>query len=839
MTKQRPVQIANRRDGSLYYWLGKLLVFMFAVLTCIGLVSSFLLFRYVRDYTPKVDDFSAYRENRQSRGAIKASDGTVLGEFASEWREFVAFEDIPKPLINAFLAAEDHEFFEHHGIYYTGIIRAAIAVISSGDAVQGGSTISQQVAKMYLSRDKSFWRKAREALLARRLERTYSKKAILTVYLNEIYLGSGAYGVKAAAKRYFSKELGELSVGEMALLAGLARRPASDSPIASLQRANARKNQVLKKMVRYGFLKDAAAKQQASSPIVVNSGKKSFSATSPYFAEHIRREIGKTVGPRALTDDRISVETTVDPVVDAATYENVRFGIRKQDKRQGWRGPVKHLSVDDEINLFLERQLELYGDSPLMPNRRYLALVDSVTANSAEVIVGGNTYQLPLEHARWASRWKIKNPVNQQRISSLKRALSKGDVVWVKRLPESREEFEDWTLDGSNPRWLSSKTFERAENVVALEQTPHPQAAIFTGDHRTGYVEGMVGGEDFSRSVYNRTTQSCRSPGSTYKPIYYSAALEEGYGFDTILKDKPHEVATVNETTGEVWTPENFGGSVDDEVSMEYSLVFSKNASSVDIFQRIGAKNVEAWARKLGFTTEIIADRALALGASCTILSELTGAFGVFAQNGKRVPWRYIKSIRNADGEIISDNAVYEDPWLFGERRVSRFLGDGSRGPQVMSPRAAFLTSKLLHKVVTHGFSSILRKIEIPAAGKTGTSSDTMDMAFVGFTSRRVISALYLDDRRIRPLGLKDAAYKTVLPLWSRYVHDIESDYPHPKNPWVVPEGIKEGDRGAHKKGKRFSERMSLTYRKKVKLPDDAEIIDGKVVLPGAAPAPQ
>ena len=810
------IDIANRADGGVLYWLAKLYAFALVTgwvavtVTCIG------IYRYFSSTTPPIPDLGQYAQVVPAISRIYAADGTLLGEFAEEWREVAPYDQIPVQLVDAFVAAEDHEFFEHHGIYFKGIFRAAWRNFVAGDFAQGGSTITQQFAKQYLGSEKSLARKAKEAIMARRLEAVYSKQAILAFYLNHIFLGNGAYGVKAAAHRYFGKKLSELTLGEMATIAGLAQAPSYYSPSVHPKRATERRNEVLDKMVRYSFIDASLAEPWKSQQIEVVRYRDVFGDRMPYYAELVRRHISDEYGADALLREGLRVETAGEPVTEALAYENIDYGARRQDKRQGWRGPEAHLDDGRPRELFRERAAAMYGKAPLASGRRYLALVEDLDAREARVRVGETEYRLPFAQASWAATWR-SDGINDRVISSLTHAFDVGDVVWVSKVEPDPREFRHWQQEGtSSPRWIappSGSRLERlrreAEGVVSLEQVPHPQSALFTADHATGHVISMVGGTDHDRSQYNRTTQACRQPGSTYKPIYYSAALEEGYGFDTALSDVPR--GEVDPETGEIWVPRNLGGTVDYVVNMEYALVFSKNIPSVGLFKWVGADKVEAWARKLGFTGTIHADKALALGASCTTLDELSRAFAIFARNGKWIDWVYVKRVLDRNGNILEDNTVASDPMLPPADRLDRLAATaGIEARQAIPARAAFLTSKLLAQVIRYGFSGIIRKTGVLAAGKTGTSSNTMDTTFVAYTSRWIVTMWAGDDMRERPLGTKDAAYIVVEPMWARYMNDAGMGHPNLDIPWQVPEGVSERDRGDSKGGQKT---MSLVYR--------------------------
>ncbi|WP_428267140.1 penicillin-binding protein 1A [Haliangium sp.] len=814
------VAIANPADGGVIYWLLKLYAFAVLVLCALLAMAAVLVYRYFADQTPPAFDLAEYARSVPGISRIYAADGTVMGEFADEWRELVPYEDIPESLVHAFLAIEDHEFFEHRGLYFRGIARAVWTNLVAGDFAQGGSTITQQVAKQFLGSDKSLTRKAKEAVLARRLEAKYPKEAILSVYLNHIYLGSGAYGVAAAARRYFSKPIDQLDLSEAALIAGLAQAPSRYSPLTHPDRARARRDEVLERMAARGYISADEAERWQAHDIEPKPYQDIFPSRMPYYAEHVRRRVVERHGLDALMRAGLRVETAVEPTVDGAAAENVEFGVRKQDKRQGWRGAEAYLEGGAR-EVFLTRAAELYGDAPLEEGRRYLGLVEEVTRRRATVRVGTQSYELPLANLRWAARWSRTEAVNDREVESAREVLRPGHVVWVSREPHQRGRFRDWFLkDGANPRWEPPRELTRDDAPVrlVLEQVPHPQGALFTADHETGYVVAMIGGHDFGRSEYNRAVQACRQPGSTYKPIYYSAALDRGYGFDTILNDKPR--AEIDPVTGEVWYPTNLGGSVDNQVTLEYSLVFSKNIPSVAIFKMVGASEVEAWARRLGFTSEIIADQALALGASCTYLDELTRAFAIFARNGRWIDWVYVRRILDRDGAVVEDHTVPADPMLAPADRLDRLAATaGDRPQQAIPARTAYLISKLLSQAIEHGFAAIVRATDIKAAGKTGTSSATMDTSFVGFTSRWITTVWLGDDMRVRPLGVNDAAYMTVVPMWSRYMYEAAHDQPLQDIPWQLPEGVNPKDRGDHSRGE-HGEPMPLIYHKSVS-PED------------------
>lgn len=828
----RRVTIANRRDGGLVFWLVRLYGFAALVVTAGIAFAGLVVYSYFSLHAPPVPDLRRYASIAPAVSRMYAADGTTLGEFAKEWREIVAFERMPKQLVNAFLAVEDHDFYHHGGLYWKGIARALWANVTAGDFAQGGSTITQQVAKQFLGGEKSLARKGKEAIMARRLEARYSKDAILAVYMNHIYLGAGAWGVAAAAKRYFQKDLDHLSLAECALIAGLAKAPTSYSPIRSIKLATERRNVVLDKIASYHLEPPIVIEAAKREPIKLDLYRDVFPDRMPYYAEHVRRYIGERYGGDALGAQGLRIETAAEPSWEASAYDNTDFGAHHQDKREGWRGPEWRLDGAARA-LFLGRQRTLYGSAPLSPGKRYLALVDKVDNEHAEVLIGDRRLLLPLRNLTWASKWQAGDAENDIEVDSATSVLKPGHVVWVSREIRTVSRYRDWSLgDGKNPTWLARDAQAEWDNshpdVVKLEQVPHPQTAIFTSDHHTGYVVAMVGGSDYDRSEWNRTVQACRPPGSTYKPIYYSLGLDQGYGFDTTLDDAKLEI--VDPVTGETWAPTNLEGTMDGDVTLEYALVFSKNIPSIDLFRRLGAKTIEAWARRLGFTTKIFPDDALALGASCARLDEMARAFTVFARLGAWWPrpgneksWVYVRRILDRSGNTVEDNTVAEDPRLASADRFDRTAQlAGVQAPRAIPARTAFLMTKLLAHEVEYGFASVLRATQVNAAGKTGTSSATFDNMFIAFTSKFTTLVWMGDDKRMRALGKSDAAYMTVVPLWARYMFEAAKAYPNPAIPWSVPPGVRADDRGDHSKGE-HGPQMELIFRPPPKKSTDGD----------------
>jgi penicillin-binding protein 1A len=796
------VEVSNPRDGGFWYWLFKLYAFAACCLAGLAILGVIGVYVYFASTLPALPSFSQFRQDSAESTVVRGWDGTPLAEFASERREILPFEAFPKRLVQAFVAIEDRRFYEHGGLDYRGMLRAALANLRAGRVVQGGSTITQQVARALLrTSQQTMQRKIREAILARRLETRYSKDQILTLYLNQIFLGHQSYGVAAAARRYFDKAVGDLDLAETATLAGIAQAPSRYSPLVEPELTRARRDQVLSAMAASGFIAPDEAQAASAKPLAVRPPPDFFRDRSPYFAEHVRRTIGKHYGEKALWEGGLQVETTLVPWVDEAAQENVDFSLRKLDKRQGWRGPVAHFAgaAADE---FRRRAAQRYGAEPPVENRLYLGLVESSTSSGAQVRVGEKIYPLPSAGMQWATPFSLVDSSNGRVLQSTAGVLKPGDVIWVANAHRSRQRrYSDWTYDGAGEvQWLAGYDNHKpppGPPQLRLEQTPRVQGTLFSYDHQSGYVTAMVGGLEFDRSEFNRAVQACRQPGSTYKPIYYSLALDRGYGYGSLLNDIPR--AEVDPITGEVWIPKNLNNTVEYQVNLEYALVWSKNVPSVQLFKLVGAKDVEAWARRLEITTPIIADQALALGASCTRIDELTRAFSAFARNGSLEEPVYVRRVRDRAGNVVEDNTAASDPMGPPDARLDRMVAvAGQSVKNVIPPRTAWLTSQLLRRVVTKGHAPSLRSSGLLVAGKTGTSSATMDTWFVGYTSRSMITTWIGDDRRERPLGYKDAAFMLTVPMAARFLSETTAGQPLRDIPWERPAGVRANDTGGN-----------------------------------------
>lgn len=805
------VWVVNPSRAGLLGWLFRYVAFAIVGLGWVVVLVGVGAYRHFAADLPDVETIERYSALAPGITRIYASDGAMLAEVAREHRAYAPYEEIPTPLVHAFLAAEDRRFFEHGGLDVRGLGRALLANLRSGTIEQGGSTITQQVAKGFLTQDQTIARKLREAILSVRMEARLPKARILEVYLNKIFLGNGAYGVAAAASRYFDKPLRELTLAECALIAGLARAPTRYSPFGSLERARERRAVVLQDMVEAGYI-DAAARDAAEAEPIVLAGAAPdpFRARAPYYAEHVRQAVATALGEEAVLTEGLQIETPVDLPLQARASLEIDRGLRRLDAKQGWRGPAAHLDGEAPRKELLRRLAAEYGPTALDPaepqfpaepqappsdpaapadeeSKRSrperldpwrLALVTKVNRYNAWVSVGEVAAIIPLRYMRWASRYDRNTGVNDVELTDAREALEEGDVVWVQRVAEPR----GGTPDPDEPQRI----------VVKLGQLPRIEAALYAADHQTGYVVTMAGGRDYDRSQFNRATQACRQPGSVFKAIYYGLALDTGeYAMDSILEDKPYEPEP-----GEEWKPENLHGTISGEILLRNAFIHSLNLPSIRLFQRLGASAVVAWSRRLGFTTELIADKALSLGASCVRMDELTRAFGIYVREGRSWDPRTVRRVTNRRGEVVLD---HRHPWdeamdVAGRIDAMARLATSDAPVQLVDDRTAFLITRMMRDVVTHGIGRGASRIGVPAGGKSGTASkkqNTTDTWFVGFTARFVTAAWMGDDEYERSMGDEEASYTTATPLWTDFMEAVVAGIPHPEHlPAHRPDGV-------------------------------------------------
>ena len=714
---------------------------------------------------------------------VWSGDEQLMGEFYDERRKVVPYEAIPKKLKQALIASEDAEFFDHGGVSFAGLARGLYRTYIKHDRTIGGSTLSQQTAKAILASSEGVKaaherkgyagvrRKLREFILTRRLESNFGKEHILWLYMNEVYLGHHSYGVQAAAENYFRKNVWELTLPEMALIAGLPQAPSSYSPFAHPEKAKARRAYVLRRMAEEGMITQVERAAADAAPIEVYPVQDIFRETAPYVTEHIRRDVVARYGNERLLNDGLKIYTTVDIEREHDAIAATIKGVIDADKRQGFRGALSHLAPKEWEDFAAKEQKFLEADGK--NDEVVAALVTSVPKDgkSAEVLVGAKKGTITLDDSWWARK---PNPeVNSEyfKITTLRPVLSAGDVVLVRAGDK--------------------------EGTFLLEQEPKLQGALISTDPNSGYVVAMIGGYDFEKSEFNRAFQACRQPGSAFKPIIYSAAIEQrGFTASTVLVDAP--IVTDDDSTGKRWKPENYEQEFVGDVPVRLALIHSMNTPAIRTLMAVGVKAASAWGHKLGITTKINEDLSMALGSSCVYPSELTGVYATFNRMGRKAKMIYIRRVLDRDGRILEDHSSYYDPWTQLEDRVAAGYAKLYDVPeQVMQPETAFLMQQLMTEVCkppgTGGRAAALQK---PVAGKTGTTNDLFDAWFLGYTRDLVTGVWVGYDTYETPMDKYATGGHYALPIWLDYMQkalkDVpqgEFDAPSDKIVWVNVDG--------------------------------------------------
>ncbi len=759
MKTQRRSTRKRRKQGWTYY-----LLFTFVLSALFFALCGAFLFFY---YSHQLPDFTPLKERRLNAYSIVYSeDDEVVGKFLLENRIPIPYERIPKTLIDAFVAAEDAEFFKHKGIDFKGIARATIKNVMAGKIVQGGSTITQQVTKMFfLTPKRSLLRKLKEVAYAFALERALSKEEILSLYLNNIYLGNGAYGVEAAADSYFNKRTEQLNLAEMAMIAGLVKAPSRYSPVNNLRRAKDRQLYVLNRMTELGFISQDEKEKALKTPLRIQSRESAYFSKAPYFTEFIRQLVERKYGKEKLYQEGLRIYTTLDLSLQKAAERTVEWGLRELDKRQGFRGPIQTLTQKELKALQTGKR---GAPNPLVQNQIYEGIILSKddSKKSFTVWVEDRKGILPYSEAMWALRIKPTSTFKPQKAKSPGHLLNPGDVVHVrvKELPSKKEQLP----------------------ILSLEQDPLVQGALLCLDPKTGYVKAMVGGRDFSESQFNRALYSRRQPGSAFKPIIYAAALEKGYTPSTILLDSPVEYENYDE--GTYWAPKNYDKSFLGPITFRNALAHSRNVVTVKILEDIGIGYVLKFIKRLGIESPIKRDLSVALGTSGVTMLELAQAFAVFANGGERIKPIFIKKIVTLKGEVLEENYPYVE---FEEREEEEEEGGASSSPQlrerVISPQHAFIMTHLLQGVVQHGTGQRAKVLNRPIAGKTGTSSDYADAWFVGYTPS-LLTAVWVGFDEKMSIGKDETGARAALPIWIAFMSKALGDTPIEE--FKVPPGI-------------------------------------------------
>lgn len=750
-----------------------------------SVIASAGIYFYLTKDLPILTSIADYRPDIITK--IYSDDGILIGEFATERREVIPISKAPALLIQAFVAAEDARFFEHEGIDFFSIFRAFIKNLKAGGVVQGGSTITQQVAKSLLTSDRTFKRKFKEAVLAYRIENSLSKNEILYLYLNQIYLGHGAYGVQAASQNYFHKNVDELNLAEMAILAGLPQAPSKYSPATNPAMARERQTYVLNRMVDEGYINVVESTDAMNTAIEVYPISDLNYEGAPYFTEHIRRYLEYKYGADTLYKEGLTVFTTVNLEKQKSAQRAVKKGLYALDKRQGYRGPIKNVT-GDEIEELLEGFDAGREKNPIKKGEIYEGIVAEINSEKkfAEVRLGKATRgRIPLSDIRWARRpdpevaffdIAIKDPADVFRV---------GDVIQVE---------------------VKGSVGEEGSLSLSLYQEPLVQGALLSIDPKNGYVKAMVGGFDFKTSKFNRAIQSKRQPGSSFKPIVYSAALDRGYTPASIIMDSP--IIYKGDEDALTWKPQNYEEKFYGPTTLRTALTKSRNIVTIKIMQDLGIDYVIDYARRMGIKSHLNRDFSIALGSSGLSLLELTSAYSIFPAGGKRIEPIFITKIVDRDGnvleelssasykgEVMEEGVVKEDILAEAEAVESEAPGVAMETeslknlPQgyAISPQTAYIMTSILQGVVQNGTGWRAKQLERPVAGKTGTTNDLFDAWFAGFTPD-LVTGTWVGFDQEAPLGKHETGSGAAAPIWVDYMKEIYKG--RPVEDFPIPKGI-------------------------------------------------
>ena len=609
---------------------------------------------------PRVESLREYRPSLVSR--IYSDDNKIVGEYFIEKRVLVPYKSIPVYLKQAVVSVEDDAFYSHKGLDYKGIARAFWINIISLDIKQGGSTITQQLARsLFLTPEQTILRKLKEAILARRIEGILSKDQILEIYLNQIYLGRGAYGVQSASQIYFGKDVRYLTLSESALVAGIIRSPRLYSPYLYPDRVKMRQKFVLKRMVDEGYITEDEYKNAYKEDIFLKKYEKREDI-APYFIEYIRQYLVSVYGVEKVYKGGLNVYTTIDYNLQKAATSSVKNGLRALDKRQGYRGPIVHKSRT-EIQEWLEGSIGALTQDDIIPGDIMEGIVIGVEDAFATIKAGRLTGRISIENMLWAKKMLsgtgFKKATYLKDDSTVRDILTVGDVVYIKVISINDD-----------------------KNVVfALEQEPAAEGALLSIDPATGYVRAMVGGFDFKRSEFNRAIQSRRQPGSAFKPFVYGAAIDNGFTTATVIDDSPisYSIPGWNKD----WTPENYDGKFYGPMTLRDALTFSRNVVTIKLAERTGIDKIISFANRMGIRSNLERNLSLALGSSGVSLLELANAYGVFANQGIRVGPMFIKYMTDNNGRILERSAPVAE--------------------EVLSSQTAYIMTSMLEDVIQKG----------------------------------------------------------------------------------------------------------------------------------------
>ncbi|XOB93421.1 penicillin-binding protein 1A [Pseudomonadota bacterium 24LQ007] len=782
-------------------------VFAWFILTglSVAIIISSSLYLYLRPNLPPVEQLLDVRLQTPLR--VYSKDNRLIAEFGEKRRAPITIEQIPTIQLQAFLAAEDARFYEHFGVDIKGLTRAAVELITTGEIQSGGSTITMQVAKNYfLSRDRTFIRKFNEILLALQIERELDKNRILELYLNKIYLGNRAYGIAAAAQVYYDKPVTELSLAQMAMLAGLPKAPSAYNPLANPERALIRRNWILGRMKDLGYITEDAWSLASKAPLTASYNTRDAEVDADYVAEMARAEMVRRYGENAYTDG-YSVTLTVDSTKQQTATEALRAGLEAYDRRHGFRGPIGQFDVEGLTPAELSDQMQNYPRvEALVP-----AVVTSIDDEKDEVRV--HTRRLgpgvmPFDTMTWARRFRTES-ITGPEPQNPSEVVSPGDVIYVKvdQLPQIADA-------EAEPESESVSTQAVTELRVSLAQAPRIEGALISLEAKTGAIEALAGGYSFNQSKYNRATQANRQPGSTFKPFLYLSALENGRTPATIYNDAP--IVFEDSELETAWRPQNSSGQFYGPTTLREGLYRSRNLVSIRLLRDLGINTTLSYLKQLKLPTENMpSNLSLSLGSGLLTPMELARGFAVIANGGYDVQPYLIERIEEWDGTVVyeapktilcdencdasptqvadSEQRTSEQPpEIEGMTLPASAAGENTTEPRIMQrladERSIYIMHSMMQDVVRRGTGRralALNRSDI--AGKTGTTNEQKDTWFAGF-NHDIATTVWVGFDQPSPLGRGEYGASTALPIWVDYMKVALADQPAATMP--RPNGI-------------------------------------------------
>lgn len=684
---------------------------------------------------PPLDAVTDYRPKIPLR--IFSADNVLIGEFGEERRTLVRIKDVPDIMKKAVLAIEDDRFYDHSGVDYLGIARAALHNLTS-NSKQGASTITQQVARnFFLSSEQTFKRKVYEALLAWKIEQNLTKDQILEVYMNQIYLGQRAYGFSSAAQIYFGKNLSDISIAEAAMLAGLPKAPSAYNPVANPKRARARQQYILQRMYQLGYISEADYLEAKDEVLKVKTSSSEFGIHAEYVAEMVRQLVYEQFKDETYTRG-LNVHTTITKADQDAAYLAVRRGVMDYEKRHGYRGPEGYMDIPankNEAEDAIEAELSEHPDSDDIVAAVVLEAspkeVKAVLSSGEEISITG-------------AGLSFATNLLSDKAPPAKR-VKRGAIIRVTQ---------------ENKAW-------------SITQMPEVQSAFVAANTEDGAIRALVGGFDFNRNKFNHVTQAWRQPGSSFKPFIYSASLEKGLSPSTIIDDSPISFGA-GQTGGQAWEPKNYDGKYEGPISMRRGLTKSKNMISIRILHKIGAKYGQEYVTRFGFDSDKNPPYlTLALGAGSVTPLQMAGAYAVFANGGYKINPYIISKVTDADGRVLSE--------VMPDRA-------GDEANRAIDERNAFLMDSMLRDVVRSGTATramTLKRTDL--AGKTGTTNDSFDAWFAGYQPK-LVAVAWIGFDQPKNLGNRETGGGLALPVWISYMQKALKDVPMEER--AVPDGI-------------------------------------------------